>query len=304
MLRFELDLVRGAFHLRARGHCSPGETLVLFGPSGAGKTTILRLVAGLIPGAGQTIALGSATWAGPGVDEPPWKRRAAYLAAEAPFVLRRPPVRGLGVLPAGWLEALEVDQLHRRPAGELSRGERQRFALLRALSAGPAALLLDEALDGLDAPLAARVAGFVDRWAKDSLRPVLLATHELGQVGALGGPVLLVSAGEGLFASDPHALLSHPPAPRWARLLGYRLVPLERGLVGVRPEHLRPGRFPELGPSFHAEVLHVRPHGAGWLLAARGPGDTPLEVPIPPGTLPPAAGGSLEITAVGAPVYR
>lgn len=305
MLHFELDRLRDGFYLRAQGRCAPGQTLVLFGPSGAGKTTILRLIAGLIRSPGQTIRLGAATWAGPGIDVPPWERRAAYLSAEAPFIARRPAARSLGVHPpAAWLEALEVAPLLHRPAGALSRGERQRFALLRALCACPTALLVDEALDGLDAPLAIRVASFLARWAKDARCPVLLATHDLDQVGALAGAVLLVSAGEGLFAEDPHGLLSHPPAPRWARLLGYRLLPREGGLVGVRPEHLRLGSFADLGPTFSAEVVGVHPHGAGWLLTVRGPGDTLLEVALAPGTLPPPAHRSVELTAVGAPVYR
>ena len=160
--RFQLDV---AFR-------SDVERLVLFGPSGAGKTMTLKAIAGLVrPDAGRIAMAGETLFdAERGIDTPARQRDCGYLFQEyalfphltvrqnIAFGLatgwRNPRRDGGGAAVDRWLDALELRALAERFPDQLSGGQRQRVALARALAGEPRALLLDEPFAALDEPLA------------------------------------------------------------------------------------------------------------------------------------------------------
>ena len=170
-----------------------GECVVLAGPSGAGKTLLLRALADLDPAAGRITLNGIARDDVPG---PEWRRRLAYVAAEAAWwndlagdhfddaKAARPGLAGLG-LDAAILE---------KPVALLSTGERQRLALLRALVLEPSAMLLDEPTSALDTDNAGRVeAALEERRAAGAA--LLIVTHDAQQAGRLAARRLVIEAG-------------------------------------------------------------------------------------------------------------
>jgi molybdate transport system ATP-binding protein len=202
----------------------PGETLALAGPSGAGKTTVLRVVAGLVRPAAGVVRCGDEVWldTGAGVDLPPERRRCGYLfqhyalfghLSAADNVAY--PLRGLGRRERGArartaLARFGVEQLADRRPETLSGGERQRVALARALAVEPAVLLLDEPLSALDP----RNRGAASRALAGVLRtaavPAVLVTHDFAEAALLGDRVAVVDAGRVVQEGTPADLAASP----------------------------------------------------------------------------------------------
>ena len=185
------------------------EVTVLFGPSGAGKTTILRCLAGLETPDEGTIRLGGETWfdAGSGVNRPPQARRIGFLFQDHALFPHLTVAGNVGYgiagLPRAERERRVADGLSfvgltslaaRRPR-ELSGGESQRVALARALARHPALLLLDEPLSALDAPLRARLRSELRALLTSLEIPSLVVTHDRGEALALGDRVAVVVDG-------------------------------------------------------------------------------------------------------------
>ncbi len=197
-----------------------GEIVALLGPNGAGKTTTLRILAGLIaPSSGGGVVAGVA------LDGPLQRLRARVgLLTETPGLWDRLTVRdnlltyarlyGLddpGTRVRTLLEQFGLEARAGDRAGVLSKGQRQRVALMRALIADPVVLLLDEPTSGLD-PEAARVV----RDAIDAARrrgvAVLLSTHQLDEAAALADRIAVLQ--RRLLADDtPAALARRAPRP-------------------------------------------------------------------------------------------
>jgi osmoprotectant transport system ATP-binding protein len=198
-----------------------GETLVLLGESGCGKTTTLRLINRmLVPSAGAVVVEGRDTreW-----DAIELRRRTGYVIQEAGLFPHFTVERNVGLVPAlrGWGEArvrarvaellglvgLDPSRFAARYPSELSGGQRQRVGVARALAADPPLLLMDEPFGALDpltrAALQREFAALQRRLAKT----VVLVTHDVREALALGTRVALMSAGRVLLLDTPEGFL-------------------------------------------------------------------------------------------------
>jgi len=200
---------RGApgFALAARFTARPGIT-ALWGPSGAGKTTVLNAIAGLVrPSSGRIAIAGQALFdATAGIDLPLPRRRVGYVLQDLalfPHLSALANVAyGLAHLPRNerretaraMLGRFGLDGLESRRPHELSGGQRQRVALARTLVTEPRVLLLDEPFTALDDDT--KLALMHDLKAVTGERlPVLLVSHDRAEVGLLAARTLEVEAG-------------------------------------------------------------------------------------------------------------
>ena len=182
----------------------------LFGPSGAGKTSLLDLIAGLRQPASALIALNDRvlTDTAAGVVMPPRWREIGYVPQDLalfPHLSVRKNLlyghrnsRETGPL-FGFehvTEALQIQPLLARGVGELSGGEQQRVALARALLTSPRLLLLDEPLASLDAGLKAKIIPYLRRVRDEFQLPILYVTHDEQEVLALCDEVLEMQRGQ------------------------------------------------------------------------------------------------------------
>ncbi len=219
---------RQGFRLRARFHAE-SRRIVVHGPSGAGKTLLLKAIAGLItPDAGSISLSGTTLFdSAAGVNITPQRRRMAYLFQDyalfphltvrqnVGFGLRRGwlNVRGARADPAidHWIEAFELERVAHQYPSQISGGQRQRTALARALLPSPRALLLDEPFAALDAPLRARMRAELEALQARLDVPLVLITHDPEDVRVFGDRVLRIDEGvveldgaaAGIAAADP-----------------------------------------------------------------------------------------------------
>lgn len=181
----------------------------LFGQSGAGKTSLVNLLAGLLrPDAGR-VALDD--WVlfdhRRGIDLPPEQRRVGYVFQDArlfPHFSVRGNLRyGLRLAPRGeaWaefgpvVELLGIAHLLDRRPHNLSGGEKQRVAIGRALLTSPKLLLMDEPLASLDAPRKAEVLPYLARLAGSLAIPIVYVSHQPREILELADGVVLIEAG-------------------------------------------------------------------------------------------------------------
>lgn len=179
-----------------------GGRVALVGDSGCGKTTVLRLVAGLeAPDAGE-IRIGGAPASAPGTLLAPHERGLGYVPQTAGLFptmdVRANVAYGLHALPReerraraeAVLEAFGLSALADRAPHELSGGQARRVALARALAPRPARLLLDEPLANLDAAAREGLLDEIDRAVRDSGASLLYVTHEPTEAERLGARVV------------------------------------------------------------------------------------------------------------------
>jgi len=198
---------------------SASKRVVIYGASGAGKSQMLKAIAGLMRPDSGLIEVGGRKLfdSSAGIDVPARDRRVGYLFQDYAlfphlnvrqnigFGLQRgwfnPAPRGEPEAVRYWLEAFGlVEVAHQKPA-ELSGGQRQRVALARALVAEPGALLLDEPFAALDPALRVRMRAELDSLQRRLDIPMLLITHDPDDAATFGGHVLTMAdgrvAGEG-----------------------------------------------------------------------------------------------------------
>jgi molybdate transport system ATP-binding protein len=217
-----------------------GETLALVGPSGAGKTTTLRVVAGLLRPDSGTVTVGERTLLDTtrGVDVAPEQRRVGYVFQEYALF---PHLDVRGNVRFGARERDGVDALLERfglgglagaRVGELSGGERQRVALARALASDPDVLLLDEPLAALDAHTRATVRAELRGRLRSLGLPTLLVTHDFDDAATLADRVGVMGEGRVVQLGTATELVSTPVDPFVATFTG--AVVLHGTAVGTR----------------------------------------------------------------------
>jgi molybdate transport system ATP-binding protein len=221
VLRVEARTRLGALDLDLTVAVAPGECLALAGPSGAGKTSLLRVAAGLLRPEHGLVETGGETWLDTrsGVDLPPERRRCGYLFQEYALFPHLSawqnvayPLRGSDrrERAAALLNRFGMSALADAHPRTLSGGERQRVALARALAREPDVLLLDEPLSALDARTRASAARELAALLRDAEVPAVLVTHDFAEAAALGDRVAIVDAGRMLQEGTPSDLAAAP----------------------------------------------------------------------------------------------
>ncbi|RKH25507.1 ABC transporter ATP-binding protein [Corallococcus sp. CA041A] len=207
----------------------PGDAVALMGTSGSGKTALLRLVAGLEQPTSGNITLAGRVVAGPDVFVPPEQRPLRRVLHDAELesgltvrdvVLGVQP-KGEGLAHArGMLALFQLEDLEARTCGTLSRGQRQRVLLARALASGTKLLVLDEPFAGMDAGLRANVLGEWRRVLKARGTAVLFATHDVGDALAFADRLVLLRGGTVEQQGAPESVYEAPRSAFAAYFLG------------------------------------------------------------------------------------
>ncbi len=196
------------FRLDAEVDVPIQEVTALFGPSGSGKSSLLRLLAGLERAPDNRIEFDGQIWQdGSRVFVPPHRRRIGFVFQDARLFphlsVRSNLAYGLNRTPSAErrfglervIQVLDLDGLLARRPDTLSGGERQRVAIARAVLASPKVLFMDEPLVGLDAARKDEILSFVERLTRELSLPILYVSHALDEVLRLAQDLILMSEG-------------------------------------------------------------------------------------------------------------
>jgi molybdate transport system ATP-binding protein len=222
-MTIDVDVIRsaGAFTLSVR-FASAGRVTALFGRSGAGKTTLVNLIAGLArPDRGRIIVDGETLVdTERGIRVPAHRRRIGYVFQEGRLFphmsVRSNLLYGRRLLSRGsrWgsLEAtvdlLGIGHLLSRRPSALSGGEKQRVALGRALLASPRLLLLDEPLAALDEARKADLLPYIERLRDEMRLPIVYVSHSLEEVARIADTMVVLADGKAVAAGPIEDILA------------------------------------------------------------------------------------------------
>jgi molybdate transport system ATP-binding protein len=239
MLAADLFERRGSFELAVELTAAAGETTVLVGESGAGKTSILRLLAGLDRPDRGRIALDREGYVdtAAGVFRPAWEREVGYVAQDFslfPHLTAAENVgfgpRALGI-PNREIRGLVEDALARvgvrglgdRRPSQLSGGQQQRVALARALVMRPRLLLLDEPLSALDVQTRRQLRSELRALLRELSCVTIYVTHSPLEALLLGDRIVVVDGGKISQVGSREELLRRPRSRYVAELIGTNL---------------------------------------------------------------------------------
>ena len=208
MLVVEVEKRLGEFAVNALFASESGAT-VLFGSSGAGKTSIINMIAGLLtPDRGRIVLEGEVLFDDAArIDLAVWRRRIGYVFQEGrlfPHLSIKHNLdygRWMGGHPADpaafahAVELLDIGHLLDRRPGKLSGGERQRVAVGRALLMRPRLLLLDEPLASLDSARKADILLYLERLRDEARVPMIYVSHDAAEVTRIATRVVRIDGG-------------------------------------------------------------------------------------------------------------
>jgi molybdate transport system ATP-binding protein len=208
MLRVDVVKKLGEFTLEA-SFTSEGRVTGLFGASGAGKTSLINMIAGLVKPDRGTIALDGETLddSAAGLHVPPYRRRIGYVFQDARLFphldvrqnldygrrmnrLEQDPAQQKRVI-----DLLDVGALLSRRPGRLSGGERQRVAFGRALLSKPKLLLLDEPLGALDEERKREILPYLVRLRDEAGIPMVYVSHDAAELRQLATQIVMLKGG-------------------------------------------------------------------------------------------------------------
>ena len=246
--RFKSEMVLDRIDLEV----ASGETLVLFGPSGAGKTVLLRVIAGAIDPDEGSVVIGGQDM----TDAPPEQRgigmafqnfalfphMSAFDNIASPLTARRTGKTAIRETVAKVAELLKIDHVLTHAPRALSNGQKQRTALARALAAEPELLLLDDPLRNVDAKLRFEMRLELPRLLADRGATVVYVTQDYKEAMALGDRIAVLSGGRIAQIGTPEEVYLRPATLDIARLFGDPSV----NLLDVVPERDARGPFVRL----------------------------------------------------------
>jgi molybdate transport system ATP-binding protein len=208
MLRVDVEKQLGEFSLSASFE-SEGRVTGLFGASGAGKSSLINMIAGLLRPDRGTIVIDGETVddTAAGIHVPTWRRRIGYVFQDARLFphfnvaqnldygrrmnrLAADPAQRTRVI-----ELLDIGALLDRRPGKLSGGERQRVALGRALLSKPRLLLLDEPLGALDEARKLEILPYLVRLRDEANVPMVYVSHDVAELRQLATQIVMLRQG-------------------------------------------------------------------------------------------------------------
>lgn len=201
---------RNAFELALSTSLPMRGVTAISGASGAGKSSLLRLIAGFDQPAAGCITWGGERWfdSASGLNRPAHQRPVGFMFQDArlfshldttgnlEFAQRRADPDGPDIRMADVVEALDLDGLLNRRIQTLSGGETQRITLARTLLVRPQLLLLDEPLAALDAARKAEILPYLQRVFEGFAIPALYVSHSMDEIIALADRILVLQAGQ------------------------------------------------------------------------------------------------------------
>jgi molybdate transport system ATP-binding protein len=208
-----LHSASGPLQLDVQTTIDGGSFVTLFGPSGAGKTSILRMLAGLADPDGGRITVNGATWfdSDQRINLPPQKRSIGFVFQDYALFpnlsVRENVAYAANRNETAWVDELldlaSLAPLQDRLPGTLSGGQKQRVALARAIARKPAILLLDEPLSALDIELRSQLQDDLARLHQRFGLTTLLVSHDVGEVFKLSQRVLRLEGGRIIQSGTP-----------------------------------------------------------------------------------------------------
>jgi molybdate transport system permease protein len=253
-VRFDIDYRLGAFHL-ALAHASQVNNVAVLGPSGSGKSALLRSLAGLYGKSPGEFWCGETSLR----NVPAEQRHVGYVAQgfslfphltvwqQLLFAKAATPE-----LASYWLSRLHLEGLETRYPSELSGGQRQRVALAQVLCSSPQILLLDEPFSALDVPVRFELRRELRRLQRETGLATLLVTHDPEEAAFLSDEVIVISEGRILQSGSSRQVFSRPASLEVARLLGISnlyyatvvangLLDTHGALIATNPSELKAG---------------------------------------------------------------
>ena len=207
-----------------------GELLSLLGPSGVGKTTLLKTIAGLTPPMAGIITIDDKN-----VARVPADRRDTVLLFQKPLLFPFLTVSeniGFGLKMKKWkqkqitakseevMELTEISKIGTQKPHQLSGGQQQRVALARALVLEPSILLLDEPFSNLDADLRQKMQSLIQRLQKETATTMLFVTHDQSEAFIISDRIALLINGQIRQVDTPEKLYKSPVTGEVANFFG------------------------------------------------------------------------------------
>lgn len=253
-VHFDIDYRLGTFHM-ALAHSSSVNNVAVLGPSGSGKSALLRSLAGVYGAAPGEFWCGETSLR----HVPAEKRRVGYVAQgfslfphltvwqQLLFARTATPE-----LASYWLTHLRLEELVGRYPSELSGGQRQRVALAQVLCSSPQVLLLDEPFSALDVPVRQALRRELRRLQRETGLATLLVTHDPEEAAFLSDEVVIISEGRVLQSGSSRQVFTRPASLEVARLLGISnlhhativasgVLNANGALIATNPSDLRAG---------------------------------------------------------------
>lgn len=203
---------------------TPGEFLTVVGSSGCGKTTILKMINGLIiPDEGQVLVHDQCTQA---VDLMELRRGIGYAIQGSVLFTHMTVAQNIAYVPnllnkndkkrtyealSKWMKIVGLDEelIHRYPS-ELSGGQQQRVGIARALAASPDILLMDEPFGAVDEITRSTLQDEILRIHHQENITIIFVTHDINEALKLGSRVMVMDQGKVVQLASPREILEHP----------------------------------------------------------------------------------------------
>jgi len=268
----DFEVARREFSVRIHLQVPPGERLALLGRSGAGKTTTVEALAGLLRLSRGEIRLGERQLSSarhPAADLPPGRRGVGLLRQDPGLFPHLTVLQNIGYVRGADPAAARVAGerlglgalLGARPRG-LSGGEAQRVSLARALQTKVDLLCLDEPFNSLDRPLGLELLELLRRELEDSGTSAILVTHQLEEAQAFAQRLAVLHRGAILQVGHPRELVLRPASREVAELVGYRgWLTCGTQTMALHPDRVYPVGA-EDGGEISARVVQMVPQGA------------------------------------------